>query len=95
MLLLFFQYSEMSLQQTPENPENKLGENVSYNMLIFWTLSIVLVFKTQRFRDWIFLRQVQWKRLAFSMGPNTVGPLPLFYSPDDGDRSSLWNSFKN
>jgi hypothetical protein len=34
---------------------------------------------------------VQWKRLPFSKGPTRVGP-PFFYSPEDGDRSSLWNA---
>jgi hypothetical protein len=48
-------------------------------MSIFWTFSIVLVFETRRFGDWICLRyQV-----------NKINK--IFYSPEDGDRSSLRN----
>jgi hypothetical protein len=47
-------------------------------MLIFWTLSIGLVFKTRRFIDWVCLRPQMNKTregvlLAFSKGPNRVG----------------------
>jgi hypothetical protein len=56
-------------------------------MLLFWTLPIVLVIKTRRFRDWICLRpQVNKirgggpvKNISFFKGPNRVGPLPLSY----------------
>jgi hypothetical protein len=48
-------------------------------MLIFWTLSIVLFFKTQRFRDWICLRPQVNKK---GRGLNLVGPLemPVFFT---------------
>jgi hypothetical protein len=39
-------------------------------MLIFWTLSVVLVFKTQHFRDWICLRP----QVIKEGGPTLLGP---------------------
>jgi hypothetical protein len=43
-------------------------------MLIFWTLSIVLIFKTRRFRDWICLRP-QVNKITGGGGPTLLGRL--------------------
>jgi hypothetical protein len=66
--------------------ENTLFQEIESNPYVnFWTLFIVLIFKTRRFGDWLCLRpQVNKIR-----GGSLLGPLPVFYPPEDGDISSL------